>query len=301
MNLIAATDSSASDNLLALLRSNSATSADATSSASRATDTAPSSSTTAKSGPGPATLVGFSDHAKAQLARAKSDQAAATQLQSFVAAHRVNGTGRGTKATATDSLRSILDANTQSTGTQPVDTQRTTGRSKIDAIVAQITTLADANEPQPFQLFTPTRSLSNSVTFNGYTLTLSTNAGTQYYGIELSGNGVQADSKHFGPSASCGGCSASPPGVWVGGGIANSNNQAEDAITITQNLATASSASTSSSAGSTSTSSVNAQSSSITFLVNYATGQIRVQQSAASVSAQSTLVGPPGSTLSTLA
>jgi hypothetical protein len=46
---------------------------------------------------------------------------------------------------------------------------------------------------------------------------------------------------------------------------------------------------------------VNAQSSSITFLVNYATGQISVAGTAASVSAQSTRVNPPGSALSTLA
>jgi hypothetical protein len=48
-------------------------------------------------------------------------------------------------------------------------------------------------------------------------------------------------------------------------------------------------------------SSVNAQSSSVTFLVNYATGQISVEQSAASVSARSASAGTPGSTLSTRA
>jgi hypothetical protein len=93
-----------------------------------------------------------------------------------------------------------------------------------------------------------------------------------------------------------------PPGAGISIGIPNNNNEAIDAITITQNLATASSASvSSSSAGSISTSSVNAESSSITFLVDYATGQISVEQSAMSVSARSASVGSPGSTLSTLA
>ncbi|WP_213769694.1 hypothetical protein [Bradyrhizobium sp. dw_78] len=46
---------------------------------------------------------------------------------------------------------------------------------------------------------------------------------------------------------------------------------------------------------------MNAESSSITFLVNYATGQIGVAQSAMSVSAQSTRTGVPGSAPSTLA
>jgi hypothetical protein len=46
---------------------------------------------------------------------------------------------------------------------------------------------------------------------------------------------------------------------------------------------------------------VSAQSSQITFLVNYATGQISVAQSAASVSAQAARVSPPGSAFSTFA
>jgi hypothetical protein len=238
---------------------------------------------------GPATFLTLSDQAKAAAAaRAQSDQTAADNLQAYVEAHRVNSNGTGPTTTATN------DAST--TGTPP-----TTG-SKIEAIVAQIKALADANEPQPFQPFTPTKSLSNSVTFDGYTLTLDTNASTQFYGIELSGNGVQAFDKHFGPSDGAAGGSGASAGVGIGAGIPNNNNEAEDAITITRNTATANSASiSSSSTGSISTSSVSAQSSSITFLVNYATGQISVEQSAASVSAQSTRVSSPGSTFSALA
>jgi hypothetical protein len=262
------------------------------------TNSASSSTTTSTGGLGPATVVTLSDQAKA-AAKAQSDQAAADRLQAYVEAHHVNGNDTGTKTTATGSLQSILDASTQPTGT---DAQPTTGSSKVAAIVAQIKTLADANAPQPFQPFTPTKSLSNSVTVDGYTLTLDTNAGTQFYGIEVTGNGAQFYDKHFGPSDGAIGDTASPPpGVEIGGGMAN-NNEAIDAITITQNIATASSASASSSSGgSISTSSVNAQSSSITFLVNYATGQISVEGSAASVSAQATRIGSPGSTLSTLA
>lgn len=253
-----------------------------------------SSSTTSAGGPGPATVVTLSDQAKAAAAKAQSDQAVADRLQAYVEAHRVNVN----KTTATDSLQSILDAGIPPADAQPA--QPTTG-AKVEAIVAQIKATADAGQPQPFQTFTPEKSLSNSVTFDGFTLTLDTNAGTQYYGIELSGNGVEAFNKHFGPSAGAGGSSAPPPGVGISIGT-HGNNEALDAITITQNLATASSASiSSSSAGSVSTSSVNAQSSSITFLVNYATGQIRVQESAVSVSAQSTSVASPGSTLSTFA
>src|ERR1700738_2559812 len=92
MNTIAATNSSASDSLLALLRLISE-GTDAASSASSAAGTTPSSRATAKNSLGPTTLINLSDDAKAVLARAKSDQAAAAQLRSFGEAHRVESNG----------------------------------------------------------------------------------------------------------------------------------------------------------------------------------------------------------------
>jgi hypothetical protein len=253
----------------------------ATAAANTAAPSTPASS-------GAAVFVTFSDQAKAaSAAKAQSDQVAADTLQAYVEEHRANNTG--TAIPTTDNT---------STGTPA--TQPTTG-AKVEAIVAQIKALADANEPPPFQSFTPTKSLSSSVTFDGYTLSLQTNASTQFYGVAVSGNGAQVFDKHFGPSDQAGGGSGTPPGVAIGTAMVD-NNEAEEAITITQNTATASSASiSSSSSGSISTSSVSAQSSQITFLVNYATGQISVAQSAASVSAQAARVSPPGSTLSTFA
>jgi hypothetical protein len=202
-------------------------------------------------------------------------------LQAFVAAHRVNGSGSE-------------QAGTQGASTQPASS------SKVAVIVAQIKTLANANEPPPFQSFTPTKSISNSLTVDGFTLTLETNASTQFYGTELTGNGTQVYDKHFGPSDEAGGGAGAGAGVTISREELD-NNEALEAITVTRNVATANSVSTSSSAGSTSTSSVNAQSSSVTFLINYATGQISAEGTAASVSARSTSVGSPGSTFSTLA
>jgi hypothetical protein len=243
-------------------------------------------STTASSGA--AVFVTFSDQAKAAAAsKAQSGQVAADTLQAYVEAHRANSTGTAT--TTTD------NTSTATSAAQP------TAGSKVEAIVAQIKALANANEPPPFQSFTPTKSLSSSVTFDGYTLSLQTNASTQFYGVEVGGNGAQVFDKHFGPSDEAGGGSGAPPGVAIGTAIVD-NNEAEEAITITRNVATASSASiSSSSSGSIATSAVSAQSSQITFLVNYATGQISVAQSAASVSAQAARVSPPGSAFSTFA
>jgi hypothetical protein len=303
MTTIAATNSSATDNLLALLRASSAPSPDAASTAG-ATGAAPASSTTAKED-GPASFVTLSDQAKAAAAaKAQSDQAAADRLQAYVDAHRVNVTGTGAKTTSSvGGLQNVFFANAAPASTLPADEEAATSGSKVEAIVSQITTLADANEPPPFQPFTPTKNLSSSVTVDGYTLSLDTNAGTQFYGVELSGDGFQQYTDHFGPSAGAGvGSGSLPPGVEISSVIGANNNEAEDAFTITQNVATASSASiTSSSGASASASSVSAESSSITFLVNYATGKISVQESAVSVSAQATRTGSPGSTLSTLA
>jgi hypothetical protein len=232
---------------------------------------------------------------QAAATKAVSDQAAADQLQTYVEAHHVS---TANAASQESSLQSIFSGGAWSTSGQP---QTPTSGAKVQAIVAQIQTLADANEPPPFQAFTPTKSLSNSVTFDGYTLSVDTNASTQFYGTELSGNGALIYDDHFGPSDGSGGSTGAPADVQVSNQIVD-NNEALDAVTITQNVASVSSASVSSSSGSASASSINAQSSSITFLVNYATGQISLQQaSAMSVSAQSTAVGAPGSTLSTLA
>jgi hypothetical protein len=246
------------------------------------TDASSASTPASTDDSGPAAFVTLSEQAKAAAAqRAVSDQAAAEQLQAFVAAHRANGAGS-------------QQAGTQSASTQP------TSSSKVAVIVAQIKTLASANEPPPFQSFTPTKSISSSLTVDGFTLTLQTNASTQFYGTDLTGNGTQIFNDHFGPSDGASGGAEAAPGVSVNTEMVN-NNEALEAITVTRNVATASSASVSSSAGSASISSVNAQSSSITFLVNYATGQISAEGTAASVSARSTSNGSPGSTLSTLA
>ena len=237
-----------------------------------------SSSAPSSGGSGPATYFTLSDAAKANLA-------ASNRLDAYAAAHRDSGSLTGGETNPPGGFLSTLEASIQFTGTPSTTSGSTT---------------TNGNETPPFRTFVPTKNISKSVTYDGYTLTLNTDAGTQWYGIELNGNGVQAYSKHFGSSDGAAGASGVLPGMVVSAGPADPNNEAFDAITVTRNTATASSASISSSAGSASTSSANAQSSSITFLVDYATGAISVEQSAASVSTQSSQ-SSPGSNLSALA
>jgi hypothetical protein len=268
-----------------------------------ATSTTSASAATPSAGSGAAVFVTLSDQAKASAAtKVQSDSDAADPLQVYADEQRANNASAA-KAGAPVSLQSILETNAQATDTPPASAEPTTG-AKVEAIVAQIKTLADANQPAPVQTFTPTRNIfSNSATADGYILTLNTNANTQFYGVTVTGNGVQFADDHFGPDHGVSVNNAPLPlGVEIDDQLGLNNNEAEDAVTITQNLASASSASSSSSSkGSSSTSSVNAESLSITFEVNYATGQINVQQSAASVSAQSSSASAPGSKHSTLA
>jgi hypothetical protein len=283
-------------NVLAQLIASSSSAAPAT--AATPTSTASSSAATPSAGSGAAVFVTLSDQAKAAATtKLQTDSDAADRLQAFVDQQRANNASN--KSGAPVSLQNILETNSEATATPPASSQPTSA-SKIEVIVAQIKTLADANEPPPFQPFVPSKSLSNSLTVDGFTLTVETNASTQFYGTELTGNGTDVFDKHFGQCDEAGGGSGAGPGVSISTAEVD-NNEALDAVTVTRNVATASSASTSSSAGSTSTSSVNAQSSSITFLVNYATGQISAEGSAASVSAQSSAASAPGSRLSTKA
>jgi hypothetical protein len=266
------------------------------------TSSASSSTATPSAGSGAAVFVTLSDQAKAAVAtKVQSDSDAADRLQAYADEQRAESASAA-KTGAPVSLQSILETNAQATDTPPPSSQPTTS-SKVEAIVAQIKTLADANEPVPVQTFTPTRSIfSSSATADGYTATLNTDATTQFYGVSITGNGVQFADDHFGPDHG-GAFNNAPlaPGVAIGVQNDLDNNEAEDAITITQNVATATSASSSSSEGSSSNSSVNAESLAITFQVNFKTGAISVQQSAESVSAQSSSASAPGSRHSTLA
>ena len=257
--------------------------------ASTTTNADASSTDGSSGGSGPATYFTLSDQAKANLA-------ATNRLDAYTAAHRNSAGPIGSQTNVVDGLLGVVDASAQLTGTQ------LTAGGADSTTTLQIPVIADGNAPAPFQTFTPTKTVSNTVTYDGYTVTLNADASTQWYGIELNGNGIQAYDKHFGTSDSAAGASGITPGTEVSIGLPDSNNEAIDAITVIRNSATASSASVSSSAGATaSTSSVSAQSSSITFLVNYATGQISVAQSATSVSAQSSQASSPGALVSTVA
>ena len=247
-----------------------------------------SSNTSGTSSGGPTDTVDLSDHAKAVLAQAQKDQVLAGQLQELVQSNK-NPDGSG--------KNSISGQSTQSPSTpgQVADNVMQAFDQLTGQTTAASTGQTGDNQPSSADgwgsifpgVFVPTKSMSRSVTLGGFTVSVQSDPSRLYSEVDVSGNGVSTWSKHFWPSDGASGGSASPPGISVSIG-SNPNNSAEDLVTITQNEATATSESASSSSkGSVAVAAVSARSSSITFVINYATGQITAAQSSETVSALS--------------
>jgi hypothetical protein len=220
-------------------------------SASDATSANPLS-TTSGDDRGAATNVQLSDHVKAILTRAETDQSLAARLQTFVQSRR---TGNGQ-------------------GSQPA----TTAAPDVDAEFQKLTggTVAvDAQTPEPVQVV---RSFDTGLKADGYTISAMASDRDGSSRIEIVGpNGFSFLDEHFGRSDEfVGGSSAGP-------GYSESEYQAGNVeyITIAQAAAASTSTETSSSAGSTSTSSTIAQANTTTIAIDFTTGQISVAQTAA--------------------
>jgi hypothetical protein len=281
MSAIAATSSSADYSAIASLLNSGLSSPAGPAPQAAQSSASPSS--------GPSDSVDLSDHAKAVLAQAQKDQVLANELQAFVQSNRSSsGTGKN----------SISGQSTQSPSTpgQVADNVMQAFHQLTGQTTAVSTGQTGDNQPSSADgwgssifpdVFVPTKSMSTSVTLDGFTVSVQSDPSRLYSEVAVSGNGVSTFSKHFWPSDMASGGSASPPGISVSIG-SNPNNSAEDIVTITQNQATATSASASSSTkGSATVAAVSAQSSSITFVINYATGQITAAQSSETVSALS--------------
>jgi hypothetical protein len=288
MSAIAATGSASSNSAVAQLLADGLSNARATTSLPQTAQTG-SSSTSGTSSGSPTDTVDLSDHAKAVLAQAQKDQALAGQLQKLVQSNK-NPDGSGKNSISGQSTQSpstpgqvadnVMQAFDQLTGQTTVASTGQTGDNQASSADGWGSIFPDA--------FVPTKSMSTSLTLGGFTVSVQSDPSRLYSEVDVSGNGVSTWSKHFWPSDMGGGGSASPPGISVSIG-SNPNNSAEDIVTIAQNEATATSESASSSTkGSAAAAAVSARSSSITFVINYATGQITAAQSSETISAIST-------------
>jgi hypothetical protein len=287
MSAIAATSSASSYSSVAQLLANGLSSTAAANGIPQVGQATNSNSSGTSSG-GPTDSVDLSDHAKAVLAQAQKDAVLASELQTFVQSNRTSG-----------------DAGKNSNSGQSAQSPSTSGQAtdnvmqEFDQLTGQTTAAStgQTGDSQPSSangwgavfpgVFVPTKSISTSVTLGGFTVSVQSDPSRLYSEVAVSGNGVSTWSKHFWPSDGGSGGSALPPGISVSIG-SNPNNSAEDLVTITQNEATATTESASSSTkGSATAAAVSARSSSITFAINYATGQITAAQSSEAVSALS--------------
>jgi hypothetical protein len=290
MSAIAATSSASSYSAVVQLLSDGLSGTAAANGIPQSGQAANSNSSGTSSG-GPTDSVTLSDHAKAVLAQAQKDQVLANQLQSFVQSNRsasgtsnnsISGQSNQSSSTPSQAADQVMQEFDRLTGqtTAASTAQQTDGSNSAASSASGWSSVFPG-------VFVPTKSMSTSVTLGGFTVSVQSDPSRLYSEVAVSGNGVSAFSKHFWPSAMAFGGSGSPPGINVSIG-ANPNNSAEDIVTITQNQATATSASASSSTGSSAAvAAVSAQSSSMTFVINYATGEITAAQSSESVSARS--------------
>jgi hypothetical protein len=287
MSAIAATSSASSYSAVAQLLTAGLSSAAAANGILQIGQATNSNSSGTSSG-GPTDSVDLSDHAKAVLAQAQNDQVLSNELQAFLQSNRSTGgtgknfiSGQSTQSPSTTGqvADNVMQAFDQLTGQTTAASTGQTGDNQASSANGWGSIFPG--------VFTPTKSMSTSLTLGGFTVSVQSDPSRLYSEVDVSGNGVSASSKHFWPSDMAGGGSASPPGISVSIG-SNPNNSAEDIVTITQDQATATSASASSSTkGSAAVAAVSARSSSITFVINYATGQITAAQSSETVSALS--------------
>jgi hypothetical protein len=287
MSTIAATASSAGYGAVAQLLADSLSNSAAKTGTAQIGQTAGSVASTSSGNP--TDTIDLSDRAKAVLAQAQKNQVLANELQAFVQSNRGSGgagknsiSGQSTRSLSTpgDVAGNVMQAFDQLTG-------QTTAASVGQAGDNQASS-ADGWGSSIFpDAFVPTRHMSTNVTLGGFTVSVQSDPSRLHSEVQVSGNGVSTWMQHFWPSDGASGGSGSPPGISVSIG-SNPNNSAEDIVTITQDEATATSVSASSSTkGSAAVAAVSARSSSITFVINYATGQITAAQSSEAVSALS--------------
>jgi hypothetical protein len=110
-------------------------------------------------------------------------------------------------------------------------------------------------------------------------------------------NGLQGWDKRFGMSAGGGGFEGLRPGLSAGEYQAGN----VEYFTFSQNVAATADVTVSSDGGTASASAVCAQSSTLTFAIDFTTGAIHATQSDLSVAATRSQVAPPASSLSILA
>ena len=230
-----------------------------------------SSNVTASAGDdrGPATDVVLSDKVKSILAKATTDQSVAEHLKAFVESHRTGGAHDAPKrGPKTDDVNAAF--------------QRLTAGKQTDNGSDDLAPVEAAHD------------FSNSVNFEGFTLSVAARAGDGSFRTEMVGpNGVSFFDFRFGHSGEVTGFSGLKPGM----GASSYQTGNVEYITLTENDAAALSTTVSADAGTISTNAVASHSSQITFAIDFTTGAIQATKADAWTSSANAQISPSVSRL----
>jgi hypothetical protein len=283
MSAIAANNLSATDNLLALLRSNSGT-ADAPSLSATTGLGAAGSQGETTSGGNPATFVELSDHAREVLARNSAEQVAAAQLQSFVESRRDGGKG-GFGSGGLGSGYILVSGGiptSPSTGNEYAAEFGTQDGSMYGILVTP--TEPGSAVATVLPIVTPKVSFSNQVQAGGFTVSAAGDASNGTYSIQIDGpDGFQWSDQQLDPNLGQGVISGSLPPVPGALITATPGPGNIETITFSANGATAESVSASSGSGTVSMSTASALTLSETVSIDFSTGEIELKGSAATM------------------
>jgi hypothetical protein len=272
MTEVATTNSSIGAQLAALLSGGS--DASATAPAAPQANPPPSASPS-NSGFGPATSVSLSDHAKAVLAQAKSDQVVASELQTFVEAHRIGGNG------GTD----LAGNATSSAGKATPSLGNFTGQDGTIYGVIVTPTEPGSAVLTAVPTVDPKISFSSQLQAGGFTISATADASTGTYSLQIDGpDGFHWSDQKLDPAPGLGSVSgATPAGGLIMSGAGPGN---VETIDFSEDSATAASVTASSDAGSLSVAEASARALSATVTIDFSTGIIQINGSSATATSQ---------------
>jgi hypothetical protein len=272
MTAVATTNSSIGAQVAALLPGGSNASATAPTASQ---SNSPASASPANSGFGPATSINLSDHAKAVLAQAKSDQVVATELQAFVEAHRIGSNGgpdlAGDATSSPDKATASLGNFTGQDGT--IYGVIVTPTEPGSAVLTAVPTV----DPQI--------SFSSQLQAGGFTISATADASTGTYSLQIDGpDGFHWSDQKLDPAPGLGSVSgATPAGGLILSGAGPGN---VETINFSEESATAASVTTSSGTGSLSVAEASARALSATVTIDFSTGIIQINGSSATATSQ---------------
>lgn len=236
---------------------------------------ATSTSDTPGSDRGPATQVNLSDHVKAVLARANTEQVAADRLKAFVESH--SSTHGKTPDYSASGATPAKSGNSDNGSVSKVDTAFAQLTAVKTVAIAGTAASDDADDSPLKGTFSPTKSFDIEAQIDGFNVSVQANAGTGASSTVVTGPGGLVFNKVL--SSSNGISGVTNTNGWLGG-VTYGGNNVED-VTFWRDSSSSASVATASSDGSAAAASASEEhAESITFAIDFSTGSISVAQTA---------------------